>query len=205
MAVMLKPIHGLLSLGREASGSFRTNRNDQDAQPDHHQFSTLGLLFDNIVSSVTFRPPATLSELRVEKASIRAFNDALGEGKMNILPGDNGGPETIERPQHPTERQREVIARFERVKELEVELQKHQDSFNPIGGVLATAGLMSVALMINHWIANLVIPYSFRDSFKLMGKFSTGGVMFVVTKEAAEGWARSTDAVSRRAAQRCGG
>jgi len=199
MAAIVGPADALMKAAGKLVGNFKVQMRYKEEENDVNALNALGLVINNIVSSCTFRPPKTASELRVEFHLISMQNDAIGLNKFDDL---TTLPATLESP-NDTEAHEEVYHRARLYNAQIAELQRHQDNFNPVGGLAAAGVVILLAYSVANWIGNTFIPYMIRENYKLGTKCMAGGTTVILTKESVEGWARMTDGQLRSTHREC--
>jgi hypothetical protein len=189
MAAIVGPADALMKAAGRLVGNFKVQMRYTEEEKDINALNALGLVINNIVSSCTFRPPKTASELRVEFRLITLQNESIGEDKFGDL---TTLPVKLEEPNN-TRQHAEVYHRALLYNAQAAELQRHQDNFNPVGGLAAAGVVILLAYSVANWVGNTFIPYMIRENYKLVAKCMAGATMVILTKEAVEGWARMTD------------
>ena len=126
-------------------------------------------------------------------------NESIGENKFGDL---TTLPATLEDP-NDTRQHEEVYHRALLYNAQTAELQRHQDNFNPVGGLAAAGVVILLAYSVANWVGNTFIPYMIRENYKLVAKCMAGATMVILTKEAVEGWARMTDGQLRNTHIEC--
>lgn len=199
MAAIVGPADALMRAAGKLVGNFKVQMRYKEDENDVNALNALGLVINNIVASCTFRPPKTASELRVEFHLITLKNDAIGADKFGDL---TALPLTLEDP-NDTAAHAEVYHRAQLYNAQIAELQRHQDNFNPVGGLAAAGVIILLAYSVANWVGNTFIPYMIRENYKLGTKCMAGGTTVILSKEAVEGWARMTDGQLRSTHREC--
>ncbi|WP_316356084.1 hypothetical protein [Candidatus Neptunichlamydia sp. REUL1] len=199
MAAIVGPADALMKATGKLVGNFKVQIRYKEEGNDINALNALGLVINNIVSSCTFRPPLTASELRMEFHLISVENKLIGRDKFDNL---ITLPATLEEPNN-TDSHKSVYNRMHVYNAEIVELQRHQDTFNPVGGLAVAGVVILLAYSVANWIGNTFIPYMIRENYKLGIKCMAGGTMVMLTKESVEGWARMTDGQLRSTHREC--
>lgn len=199
MAAIVGPADALMKAAGKLVGNFKVQMRYKEDENDVNALNALGLVINNIVASCTFRPPKSASELRVEFHLITLQNDAIGVTKFGDL---TTLPAALDSP-NDTRAHEEVYHRAQLYNAQVAELQRHQDNFNPVGGLAAAGVVILLAYSVANWIGNTFIPYMIRENYKLGAKCMAGGTTVILTKEAVEGWARMTDGQLRSTHREC--
>ena len=181
-------------------GNFRVEMNYDRDENDFHELNTLGRMVNNIVSRCTFRPPKTASEIRLEYKLLEHQNSMLGEYGFEDL---RNPPRTLQ-GHYDTPEHSEICRKGCLLKIQAAELQRHQENFNPVGGLAAAGVVILLAYSVANWVGNTFIPYMIRNNFKLGAKCMAGATILMLTKESVEGWSRLTDGKQRQPVRRCG-
>ena len=199
MAAIVGPADALMKAAGKLVGNFKVQMRYKEDENDINALNALGLVINNIVASCTFRPPKSASELRVEFRLITLQNDSIGVdkfGDLTTLPADLREP-------NDSRLHAEVYHRAQLYNAQIAELQRHQDNFNPVGGLAAAGVVILLAYSVANWIGNTFIPYMIRENYKLGTKCMAGGTTVILSKEAVEGWARMTDGQLRSTHREC--
>ncbi|NRA90132.1 MAG: hypothetical protein HRU43_03255 [Simkaniaceae bacterium] len=198
MQALLGPVDKFMSAVGKMTGEFDVEMAHRRGE-DRNSLTAVGLLINNIISSCVFRPPKTPTEIRVEHA-------LLAKQNANLPPKDRlEGLEHFPAPNEDehTPKKYELLCKLELHQANKAELERHQENFNPIGGLTAAALLLLTAQSVSNWVGNNFVPYIVRENFKLGTKCMSGSTMFVLILESIQGWARHTDGQKRTVSVRC--
>ncbi|MCB1110069.1 MAG: hypothetical protein KDK64_03745 [Chlamydiia bacterium] len=198
MTAIVSTLKGFMDVVGKSVGNFAVEMSE-NAQDDKHNFTAIGLLINNIVSSCTFRPPRTASELREEMIMMGQRNLALEERERIV---DLHNPPVAD-PHSMGEEKLSLVQRAQLWKAAAQELNRHAAGFNPVGGLLVATLIGTTWLGFSNWFSNTFIPYALREHTKFTGKVIVGSSLVMLTKETAEGWSRHSDGTIRLNRARC--
>ena len=195
--MLLHQIERLKQAAERPLGNFQIELGDFE-RPPAHNFTSLGLIINNIVASCTFRPHASHTSLKRALRSLEIRNAFLSCDERFVDPRN---PPPLEGPISP-----EKHALYQDIliwnKQVE-EYNQCAKNFNPIGGLFVASALAILWMKWVNWSAQTLIPKAFKEESIFVGKSLAVLSLGSLTLEAVRSWAEHSEGFPRKPNASC--